>query len=69
MERQSMHLDWYWRLALEWGMVGVLIADARLAGSCAGSTRAPPLSCVDASEAAEIIANAVAACEDKAEDF
>jgi hypothetical protein len=21
-----VHLDWYWRLALEWGMVGVLIA-------------------------------------------
>ena len=26
MERQSVHLDWYWRLALEWGMVDVLIA-------------------------------------------
>ncbi|HLZ66677.1 MAG TPA: AAA family ATPase [Aliidongia sp.] len=27
MERQSVHLDWYWRLALEWGMVDVLIAE------------------------------------------
>jgi DNA-binding winged helix-turn-helix (wHTH) protein/tetratricopeptide (TPR) repeat protein len=26
MERQPVHLDWYWRLALEWGMVNVLIA-------------------------------------------
>ena len=26
MERQPVHLDWYWRLALEWGMVDVLIA-------------------------------------------
>ncbi|GGF32151.1 hypothetical protein GCM10011611_42880 [Aliidongia dinghuensis] len=26
MERQSVHMDWYWRLALEWGMVNVLIA-------------------------------------------
>jgi DNA-binding winged helix-turn-helix (wHTH) protein/tetratricopeptide (TPR) repeat protein len=26
MARQSVHLDWYWRLALEWGMVNVLIA-------------------------------------------
>jgi tetratricopeptide (TPR) repeat protein len=27
MERQPVHLDWYWRLALEWGMVGFLIAN------------------------------------------
>lgn len=27
MERQPVHLDWYWRLALEWGMVNLLIAD------------------------------------------
>lgn len=27
MERQPVHLDWYWRLALEWGMVNALIAD------------------------------------------
>ena len=27
MERQPVHLDWYWRLALEWGMVDVLIAN------------------------------------------
>jgi hypothetical protein len=27
MARQPVHLDWYWRLALEWGMVNVLIAD------------------------------------------
>jgi hypothetical protein len=26
MAQQSVHLDWYWRLALEWGMVHVLIA-------------------------------------------
>jgi tetratricopeptide (TPR) repeat protein len=26
MQRQPVHLDWYWRLALEWGMVDVLIA-------------------------------------------
>jgi DNA-binding winged helix-turn-helix (wHTH) protein/tetratricopeptide (TPR) repeat protein len=27
MGRQPVHLDWYWRLALEWGMVDVLIAN------------------------------------------
>jgi hypothetical protein len=27
MARQPVRLDWYWRLALEWGMVNVLIAD------------------------------------------
>jgi len=27
MGRQPVHLDWYWRLALEWGMVGALIAN------------------------------------------
>ncbi|MDB5394416.1 MAG: transcriptional regulator, putative ATPase, winged helix family [Rhodospirillales bacterium] len=27
MERRPAHLDWYWRLALEWGMVGVLITE------------------------------------------
>lgn len=27
MERQPVHLDWYWRLALEWGMVDALIAN------------------------------------------
>ncbi|MGL4961019.1 MAG: ATP-binding protein [Inquilinus sp.] len=27
MARQPVHLDWYWRLALEWGMVGALIAN------------------------------------------
>jgi hypothetical protein len=27
MERQPVHLDWYWRLALEWGMVNVPIAE------------------------------------------
>jgi DNA-binding winged helix-turn-helix (wHTH) protein len=26
MARQAVHLDWYWRLALEWGMVNALIA-------------------------------------------
>jgi DNA-binding winged helix-turn-helix (wHTH) protein len=26
MERQPAHLDWYWRLPLEWGMVNLLIA-------------------------------------------
>ena len=26
MEHQPVHLDWYWRLALDWGMVNVLIA-------------------------------------------
>ncbi len=26
MTRQPVHMDWYWRLALEWGMVNVLIA-------------------------------------------
>jgi tetratricopeptide (TPR) repeat protein len=25
MERQPAHLDWYWRLPLEWGMVNLLI--------------------------------------------
>jgi hypothetical protein len=28
MGRQPVHLDWYWRLALEWGMVNVLIAKS-----------------------------------------
>jgi DNA-binding winged helix-turn-helix (wHTH) protein/tetratricopeptide (TPR) repeat protein len=27
MERQPVHLDWYWRLPLEWGMINVLIAE------------------------------------------
>jgi tetratricopeptide (TPR) repeat protein len=27
MERQPAHLDWYWRLPLEWGMVNLLIAS------------------------------------------
>jgi hypothetical protein len=27
MERWPAHLDWYWRLALGWGMVGVLITE------------------------------------------
>jgi DNA-binding winged helix-turn-helix (wHTH) protein/tetratricopeptide (TPR) repeat protein len=27
MELRPVHLDWYFRLALEWGMVGALIAD------------------------------------------
>jgi DNA-binding winged helix-turn-helix (wHTH) protein len=85
MERQPVHLDWYWRLALEWGMVGILIADGdhmtakaraeRLCGlaaqtderawrALAWEARArAALACGDASEAAKIIANAVAAWE------
>ena len=37
MVRQPVHLDWYWRLALEWGMVGALIAngDHAAAHACA----------------------------------
>jgi tetratricopeptide (TPR) repeat protein len=27
MERQPVLMDWYWRLALDWGMVGALIAN------------------------------------------
>jgi len=27
MRRQPAHLDWYWRLPLEWGMVNLLISD------------------------------------------
>lgn len=27
MNRQPAHLDWYWRLALEWGMVNLLVAQ------------------------------------------
>jgi hypothetical protein len=27
MERQPVHLDWYWRLALNWGIVNVRIAE------------------------------------------
>jgi DNA-binding winged helix-turn-helix (wHTH) protein len=27
MQRQPVHLDWYWRLALEWGMVNVLTTE------------------------------------------
>lgn len=27
MEHQPTHLDWYWRLPLEWGMVGLLISE------------------------------------------
>jgi len=33
MELQAVHLDWYWRLPLEWGMVNLLIATADNAGA------------------------------------
>jgi tetratricopeptide (TPR) repeat protein len=33
MEARSVHLDWYWRLALEWGMVSLLIATGDHAGA------------------------------------
>jgi DNA-binding winged helix-turn-helix (wHTH) protein len=33
MERQPIHLDWYWRLALEWGMVNLLIANGDQTGA------------------------------------
>jgi tetratricopeptide (TPR) repeat protein len=33
MEAQPVHLDWYWRLALEWGMVTLLIATGDHAGA------------------------------------
>jgi tetratricopeptide (TPR) repeat protein len=37
MDGQPGILDWYWRLALEWGMVGILISmgDLRAAKACA----------------------------------
>ncbi|MGL4961032.1 MAG: ATP-binding protein [Inquilinus sp.] len=39
MERQPVHLDWYWRLALEWGMVGALIATGDHAAAHARAQR------------------------------
>jgi tetratricopeptide (TPR) repeat protein len=33
MEARFVHLDWYWRLALEWGMVTLLIATGDHAGA------------------------------------
>jgi DNA-binding winged helix-turn-helix (wHTH) protein len=33
MEARPVHLDWYWRLALEWGMVTLLIAMGDHAGA------------------------------------
>jgi len=39
MERQPVHLDWYWRLALEWGMVGALIANGDHAAAHARAQR------------------------------
>lgn len=33
MEARPVHLDWYWRLALEWGMVTLLIATGDHAGA------------------------------------
>ncbi|MDB6045499.1 MAG: Adenylate cyclase Guanylate cyclase [Gammaproteobacteria bacterium] len=33
MELQPVHLDWYWRLPLEWGMVNLLMATADNAGA------------------------------------
>ncbi|MDB6158225.1 MAG: transcriptional regulator, putative ATPase, winged helix family [Gammaproteobacteria bacterium] len=33
MELQPVHLDWYWRFPLEWGMVNLLIATADNAGA------------------------------------
>jgi tetratricopeptide (TPR) repeat protein len=35
MQAQPVHLDWYWRLALEWGMVTLLIAMGDHAGALA----------------------------------
>jgi DNA-binding winged helix-turn-helix (wHTH) protein/tetratricopeptide (TPR) repeat protein len=39
MERQPIHLDWYWRLALEWGMIDLLIADGDRADARARAER------------------------------
>jgi hypothetical protein len=39
MVRQPVHLDWYWRLALEWGMVGALIANGDHAAAHARAKR------------------------------
>ncbi|MEJ0096097.1 MAG: AAA family ATPase [Methylocella sp.] len=39
MESQPVHLDWYWRLVLEWGMVNLLIADGDQAAARARAER------------------------------
>jgi tetratricopeptide (TPR) repeat protein len=39
MERGPAHLDWYWRLHLEWGMVGVLITEGDHPAACARAQR------------------------------
>lgn len=41
MARHPAHLDWYWRLALEWGVVNILIAERNPA---AAAVRAEQLS-------------------------
>ena len=33
MERQPVHLDWYWRLLLEWGLANLLLAAGDLAAA------------------------------------
>jgi DNA-binding winged helix-turn-helix (wHTH) protein len=85
MNGQPVHLDWYWRFALEWGMVNVLIrqgdpltalvraerlcdltaqTDERAWQAFAWEARArAALSCGDASEASDHVANALAVCE------
>jgi hypothetical protein len=39
MRRQPVHLDWYWRLALEWGIVNILIAQSDYAAAVARAVR------------------------------
>ncbi|MGL4967348.1 MAG: ATP-binding protein [Inquilinus sp.] len=39
MERQPVHMDWYWRLALEWGMVGALVANGDHAAALSHAIR------------------------------
>ena len=48
MERQQVHLDWYWRLLLEWGLVNAAIAEGGGAAALATSERLIELALVAA---------------------
>jgi tetratricopeptide (TPR) repeat protein len=86
MARLTVHMDWYWRLALNWGVVNVQIAEGDRAAARAGAEQLcilaaqtddrawqalgweararAALSRGDAAEAADSLANALAACSD-----
>jgi DNA-binding winged helix-turn-helix (wHTH) protein len=39
MQLQAVHLDWYWQLALEWGMVNALLATKEFAAASSRAKR------------------------------